>query len=458
MQPASLLAPRVPQEQRTLLRNCVVWTGEEDTEGKRAARPAFPGCILLRGNVVEAVLERGAPEPAADRVVDCGGRAVIPGMVDGHAHPSFEDIVAPTDVGDTPPEEGVLHTLRNCRRLLDAGFTSAFSAAAARVRADVVARNWINAGHAPGPRLRAASPEICSTGCLGDHSAAHQPRESFGLVADGPEAVRRVIRLCVREGVDTVKINIGGDLIPSAKGLGMMTENLDDFQTAYTDAEVKAACEEAHRRGVRVAAHCRGSNDVRLALRHGVDVIYHCDFAFRDPALLSALEDAKDRIFTGPAIGLVDALAPTGLFKPADSEGVPAIGVVLDAIKRTYPELLRRGVPVVIGGDYGFRVTPQGLQANDLELFRTHLGYTAEEALVAATRIGGRLMQANVGVLKPGMLADLLVVDGKPWETPEPLRAKVEADGSVAAPGIHAVMIDGHFHRSGRLLAGSSKM
>ncbi|CAE8641365.1 unnamed protein product [Polarella glacialis] len=344
-----------------------------------------------------------------------------------------------------PPEEGVLTDLLNCGRLLEAGFTSAFSAAASRPRLDVVARNWINAGRSRGPRLLAASPEICATGCLGDASALHQHRDGFGLVADGPEEVRRAVRLCAREGVDIIKINIGGDLVPT----NMLTEAKDDVLTTYTAAEVAAACEEAHARQKRVAAHCRGSGDVKLALEYGVDVIYHCDFAYKDEQILNALEDAKDRVFLGPAVGLMDALSPGGIFAPMGAKGIPDIGVLLQAQRQTYQELRRRGLRVVIGGDYGFRVTPQGLNANDLVLFQRHFGYSAEEALVCATRIGGQLMRLKVGQLRSGWLADLLVVDGEPWKDSSPLLASIgENDGEVLTPGIKAIVQDGFFHRS----------
>eukprot|EP00756_Hemistasia_phaeocysticola_P044134 Hpha_TRINITY_DN17732_c0_g1::TRINITY_DN17732_c0_g1_i1::g.46322::m.46322 len=432
----SRLAPRVPPERRVVLHNCVLWTGERATAaGSGDARPAFAGTVVLRGNRIEQVIAGTEHEAAgpADAHIDCKGLSVIPGLVEGHAHPSFEDLMQTTDAGDVPPEEGILYTVQNCERLLRAGFTSAFSAAAVRIRQDVVARNWINQGRARGPRLLAASPEICPTGNLGDSSALHQHRDSFGLVADGADQVRRAVRLCLREGVDTVKINIGGDLVPC----NMLTEARDDILSAYGEAEVQAACEVTHSRERRVAAHCRGSNDVRLALKYGVDVIYHCDFAWKDEGILDAMEAAKDRIFVGPAVGLMHGLAPE----------IPDVQLLLDAQCKTYTELRKRGLRVVIGGDYGFRVTPQGTNANDLMHFQNYFGYTAEEALVSATRIGGELMRLDVGQLRAGWLADLLIVEGKPWLQSAPLLATGSGD-AVCTPGIKAIVQDGDFVRN----------
>ena len=82
--------------------------------------------------------------------------------------------------------------------------------------------------------------------------------------------------------------------------------------------------------------------------------------------------------------------------------------------QRTYEQMRKRGIRVVIGGDYGFAWTPQGTNARDIEHFVKIFGYSPSEALQCATRVGGELMGLPVGLLKPGQLADLLVVDGDP--------------------------------------------
>ena len=104
--------------------------------------------------------------------------------------------------------------LDNARTMIDHGFTSLFSAAGVgynKIRIEPVLRNVINAGRYPGPRIKAASPEIVSSGGLGDERKWHMHQESVGFIADGPDEVRKACRLCVREGVDNLKINISGD-------------------------------------------------------------------------------------------------------------------------------------------------------------------------------------------------------------------------------------------------------
>jgi imidazolonepropionase-like amidohydrolase len=136
------------------------------------------------------------------------------------------------------------------------------------------------------------------------------------------------------------------------------------------------------------------------------------------------LESAKDRIFVGPAIGLLHAAvheAPEGALHKGVRRGIE---LGLAAASRTYPEMKKRGIRVVIGGDYGFARTPQGENARDVAHFVNHLGYSPGEALVCATRHGAALMGIEAGEVREGFLADLLLVDGDPVADVEVLRNK----------------------------------
>jgi hypothetical protein len=104
------------------------------------------------------------------------------------------------DTGDVPPEEHTLLTLHHARVVLEAGFTSCLSGGSAKPRLDIVVRNEINAGDAPGPRLLAASPELTKTGNLGDERRMHIYRESIAMVVDGVDEITRVCRTLLREG------------------------------------------------------------------------------------------------------------------------------------------------------------------------------------------------------------------------------------------------------------------
>jgi imidazolonepropionase-like amidohydrolase len=391
---------------RILFNDCRVWDG--------SGAASYPADVLIEGERIRTVAtDRGQLDPAGAEVVDANGMTLMPGLVEGHSHITFINSARATDLGDTPPEEHTLIAARNARTLLEHGFTSAYSAASAKLRIDVVIRNAIEAGELPGPRLRACGPEITVTGGLGDERQAHQFRDSFAMVADGPVEVTKLVRLCVREGVDNVKLNISGDDHTYTGGLP---------RTVMSEEEVRAGVSAAHDFGRKVNAHCRAAEAVKRAVRCGVDVIYHCEHA--DEEALDMLEAARDRVFVGPAIGLLHTAvheAPEGALHKGVRRGIE---LGLAAASRTYPEMKKRGIRVVIGGDYGFARTPHGDNARDIAHFVQHLGYSPSEALVCATRHGAALMGIEAGQVREGLLADLLLVDGDPVADVNVLRDK----------------------------------
>jgi imidazolonepropionase-like amidohydrolase len=396
-------------------------------------REPFLGAVRVDGNRITQVMP-GAAVPAPDEatVINGAGATLMPGLIESHAHIGLADLGS-LDLTRLPVEEHMLITVRNARTMLDCGYTSAFSAAAPKPRLDVVLKREIEAGRVPGPRLLANGPEITVTGGLGDSNLLHLPHyetPTFAWVADGPDAIRRVCRLLAREGVDLLKLNLSGDLGTSA---------WPSEQTAMSDDEVEAAMEVARARGLRVAAHCRSAGSVMMALRHGVEVIYHANYA--DERALDALEAARDRIFVGPAIGITYNLSQAAGQWGVTAERARAfeheLAVTVDAIGR----MRKRGIRVLPGGDYGFPYTPHGTYARDLWLFVKILGFSAMDTLVAATKLGGEIMgrPGELGVVTSGALADLLLVDGDPLTNIEILQDR---------GALRMIMKDGTLHKA----------
>ncbi|AUX46870.1 amidohydrolase [Sorangium cellulosum] len=409
---------------QTVFRNVAIVDG--------SGAPPFRGEVLVQGNRIQAISRAaGALSAPSAEEVDGGGATLMPGLVEAHAHPSFADTSTIEALGLIPPEEHTLLAMKNVRVLLDHGFTSLFSAAAAKPRLDVVIRNAINAGDIPGPRMLAASPEMTVTGGLGDVRLHHHHRESFAVIADGADEFRRAARHFVREGVDTLKINPSGDeYVPSARAK----------HTVMTEAEVAAVCEVARSRGRRVAAHARSAESVKMSLRNGVEVLFHATLS--DAEALEMLEAAKDRVFVAPTLGITY----TSLFEAKD-HGAPPPADVARALEHelkvgcdNMKALRRRGVRVLPGGDYGFTWNPIGRNARDLEHFVELLGYTPMDALVAATALGAQLMMRGdeLGQVREGFLADLLLVDGDPSKDVRILQDKGR---------LLAIMKDGEFHK-----------
>ncbi|HWQ39629.1 MAG TPA: amidohydrolase family protein [Burkholderiales bacterium] len=407
----------------------VLFTNVRVLDGSGAA--PFPGEVRVQGERIAALAPAGTSLPRGEaRVVDGRGATLMPGLIEAHAHLSFTDVAASIELGSIPPEEHTLLTARNARRLLDAGFTGCFSAASAKPRLDVVVRNAINAGEIPGPRLLAASPELTVTAGLGDVRLMHLYRESYAVVCDGAEEFRRYARLMCREGVDTLKVNVSGDAgSPSAPAEA----------TVMTDAEVAAVCEVAAAHGKRVAAHARSAESVKMCLRHGIDVIYHATLI--DEQAKDLLEARKDRVFVAPAIGhlytTVHEAGPWGI--TPDIAARRGLKRELELAIENMRELKRRGVRILPGGDYGFAWNPNGSNARDLEHFVRLLGFSPMEAIVSATRLGALLMGMGdrLGQIRPGYLADLLLIEGDPLQDIGVLR-----DGRRRI----AVMKGGAFH------------
>ena len=370
--------------------------------------PPFPGSVLVDGERIAAVVPAPAvPAAAGARVVDGRGATLMPGLIEGHSHLSFTDVAVSVELGFIPPEEHTLKTARNARRMLDAGFTSCFSAAAAKPRLDIALRNAIDSGDFPGPRTLAASPEMTVAAGLGDVRLHHMYRENFAVVCNGVDEFRRFSREMVREGADTLKINVSGDA---------GTPHSPADTTVMNEAEVAAVCDVAHAHGKRVAAHARSAESVKLCLRHGVQVIYHATLL--DEEALDALEEARNDVFVGPVLGhlytTLNEAGPWGITRQvAEDRGV---AFELDRGIESMRELHRRGVRIVIGGDYGFAWNPVGTDARDIVHFVDLLGFTPMDAIVAATRFGGEIMGMGdrLGQVRTGFLADLLLVEGDP--------------------------------------------
>jgi imidazolonepropionase-like amidohydrolase len=389
---------------RTLIASTTIFDGS-------GAAP-FVGDVLVEGQRIATVQRAGGLPRVDARVIDGAGATLMPGLIEPHGHLSYPDAARNSDFTRLPPEEHVLITMRNAKMALDCGYTSVLSAASAKPRLDIVIRNEINAGRIPGPRYLANGPELTVTGGLGDENLLHLPHvetPTFSWVVDGPDEVRKACRLLVREGVDLLKLNLSGDTGP---------RNSRSERVVMTDAEVAAAMEIARSGAVRVCAHARSAESVKTCVRHGIGIIYHANFA--DEEALDLLEASRDWCFVNPALGLTYQACYAGSEWGMTPEMARERGILheLEVSVDTFGRMRKRGIRVLPGGDYGFAWNPHGTYARDLLLFVDVLGFTPLETLVAATRMGGEIMgmASELGQIKPGYLADLLLVDGNPLE------------------------------------------
>jgi len=390
--------------------NRILFTGGQVFDG--SGGPAGPADVVVRGDRIESVRPGGgtAAEPG-DQVIDCAGATVMPGLVESHAHLTFPSAVGHIDPSFNPPldvsffrhmptpDEHLALAERNAKILLEAGFTSAYSAGSLTpVPTEVRLRDEIAAGATPGPRMRAASFER-------DNNPVQMGPDGPRPKKVGPDAVREFIAEQAAIGFDSVKLLMSNDDV-FVEGGSMITQ--------YSPDEARAAGEQARESGVWLNCHAQAPESIKLAVRNGFRSVYHCTYA--DAEAIDLLEEHKESIFLSPAVGIMWANVHEGAEYGIDAAMAEKMGSVraLRSMTELYPELRKRGLRVLPGGDYGFPNNPIGRNARDLELFVRLFGYSPAEALRAATQYGGQLMDLPVGLLAPGYLADVLVVRGEP--------------------------------------------
>ena len=390
--------------------------------------PIFDGQVRVKKNRIEQVAMAGKASIAkeGDQIIDGKGATLMPGLVEAHAHLSWPTSVERFVPGmSLPIEELVLGTARNARILLDHGYTSAYSAGSLSKLIEAALYRHIEDGGLPGPRLvpssierEPPSPEALSTGHVEDHGS-------------GPEAIREFVKECARIGAKSVKFLLSGQdtLVPGTSQ-----------QLLYTEEEARAAGEQARESGVWLCAHAQAAEAVKMAARNGFRVIYHCSFA--DEEALDMLAARRDEIFMAPAVGMMQALVDATPFGNVDLGQMKRFAAeTIERQQKLVPELKRRGVRVLPGGDYGFPYNPTGRNAWDLELFVRLFGYTPAEVLHAATALGGQIMGMGdeLGLIRPGYLADMLLVRGDPTQDITILQDKQR---------LLAIMKDGRFHKA----------
>src|SRR3954463_12805656 len=387
----------------------VLFTNVRVLEGPVGASP-YVGSVLVEGNRIKRVSRSAAAVSGGPAtVIDGAGATLMPGMCEAHTHFSWNDAATLSAIQRMPLEEHVLWCAKGAKRYLEAGFTSCVGAACAKPRLDVVIRNAINSGQIPGPRYLAASQEITVPGGLGDETLPHLPfpEFSFGVNVNSADEMRNAVRIFLKYGVDSIKLNLSGD--------NFTPDSLAET-TWMSDAEVAAAMDEVRVRGKRGTAHARSAAAVKQALRHGIDVIYHASFT--DEEALDMLEAAKDRVFVAPGIAIIYAMLHEAEAFGITHDKAVAMGYQIewDAALESLRAMHRRGIRILPGGDYGFAFTPHGQNARDLEFFVKYLGFTPMEAIRSATLYGGQIMMRGneLGTIQDGYFADMLLVDGDP--------------------------------------------
>jgi imidazolonepropionase-like amidohydrolase len=335
---------------------------------------------------------------AANGECDLEAACVTPGLVNAHAH--LEGSGEPDMMGmiqTTTPNQRMLRAVENARKSVKAGVTTIRDVGSSnRIAPDV--RDAIEEKRIPGPRMRAAGAVLCMTGGHG---------WPIGRAVDSPWDARKAVREQMWGGADCIKTIATG---------GVMTKGAVPGNAQLTYDELAAAVDEAHRHGLRVAAHAIGTQGIKNALRAGIDSIEHG----------TMLDDEAIALFKERGVYLVPTLsAPTCILAHLEDGQQPKYVVekarglneaMLSNIRRAY----EGGVRIAGGSDAGTPYNYHENYAQEVELMWALLGMTPQQALHAATSVAAELVGLHRGLLAIGEPADLLLL---PRDAGEDVRA-----------------------------------
>ena len=366
--------------------------------------------LLIRDGRVERVAPTAECAGWSGPRLHVAGATVMPGLMDLHVH--LVSVVDPDEPNAIWAEVGArtqlltLHAAKNARLMLEAGFTTVRDLAGPinPLNLEVLAlRRAVQIGLVPGSRIFAAG----WVGQTGGHSDLPLPDawpRDESVYADGPWAVRRLVRAEIRLGVDLFKTSASG-------GAAGHKEEL--WWRNYTAEELAALVDEAHAVGKRVAVHSHTAEATKRALRAGVDTIEHgteldeeCLALFLETGafLVPTISIRSERARAGRAAGR----APTDVVRKY--QHVAAVG------DQWFRRAAEAGVRMALGTDtYRSLRDHWGQNAYELQLM-VERGLSPEQALLTATRNAAEALGAGdrLGTLEPGKLADLLLVQGEP--------------------------------------------
>lgn len=335
--------------------------------------------------------------------IDAHGMTVMPGLIDAHCHISFDEPNS-NDELFFHRREGLAAIIAaaNVQKLLAAGVTG-FLDADSLFEVGVDLRDAIEAGIVPGPRMSTGGNALLtSVGGTAGRLIPDEGRRGYGKVVNTPDEIVAEVRRQIKNGVDWIKVHVTG-LTPRQKIRGEVQ--------VWSFDELRLVCDTAHELGTPVVGHCRGASSTRDAARAGFDMILHATYMDED-ALAAVVEHCVPLVPTftfqanladyGAAVGASDEIRT--LFQKEIEESAVML-------KRAY----NAGVPLLCGTESGFSLTPYGdWHYRELEVFVRDLGFTALEAITAATSANAFALglEGETGAIEAGRLADVIVVDG----------------------------------------------
>jgi len=385
-----------------LIKNVMVFDGS-------GSMPWGPATLFVEGDRIHKIgpsdeIEVPEEPRACLRVIDGQGKLLMPGMVDCHVHIT----------GSSDPDQlralkelvphGAIRATINARDTLEAGFTAVRDAGGGNL-VDVALKQAITEGLVPGPRLQVACRGLSITGGHGDSRNGWPPEIEFKgrYVVDSPDEARRAAREQLRDGADHIKLHATG---------GVMSEGDVPTARGLTVEEMRAAIEEARNVGKKAMAHAQGSVGIRNAILAGISSIEH-GFYLTDEIIELML---KNDVFLVPTLCAVHHIVEKGTEAGIPEYGVRKAREAQEAHLSSFFKAYKAGVKIAMGTDAATPFNHHGRNALELELM-VNAGMKPMDALLSTTARAAELMgwEDRMGQVKPGMWADLILVDGNPF-------------------------------------------
>jgi imidazolonepropionase-like amidohydrolase len=374
--------------------------------------PIEKGAVVVQKDQIKDVgRERDVMFPAKAKVIDASGSTIIPGLIDCHAHFCMATGAADTSYKDDFPPlksydigKSTLYGVENAKRWIMAGVTTSRDIGC-KHRGIFALREEIEAGRILGPRLVLAGRIVFQSG----------RRDSLGIQADGADEVRKVARQELGAGAEWIKVY--------ASGAGTGNRPRDPWDIWMTYEEIYAACDEAHSKGMKAAAHAINAESAMRCIEAGIDSIEHGLLLNDD--VLKAMK--KNNVYYCPTIFTyyIDGEHALGEGKFTEQEAWIKERLLKEELpmhKQNVRRAAEMGVNIVVGTDIPHPIEEGNLiradaTAQELMLLVKY-GLTPMYALRAGTQIAAKMlgMEDRIGTLQKGKLADLVVVDGNPLE------------------------------------------
>lgn len=385
--------------------------------GPAAAAPPAPATVVLRaahvfdgtqlqsgwevvvtGDTIAAAGPAGTiRRPAGAKVLDLGRLTLMPGMIEGHSHlllHPYNEASWDHQVLYEPLGLRIARATVAARTTLMAGITTERDLGTEGAGyADVGLRDAINQGIIPGPRLLVATRAIVAQGAYGPKGAPERDLAFGAEPAGGQDDLIRVIRDQIGRGADWVKIY--GDARWGAHG---------EVEPTFTQEEWNTIVAVASSAGHPVSEHAYTAEAMRRAVLAGVTTIEHG--VLGTPEVFRLM--AEHHVGLCPTVAAYQATAEYAGWR----KGVDSMPPLVARDRESFREALAAGVPICFGGDVG--VFPHGDNVRELETM-VEYGMPTPQALIAATSGNAQILKLpDRGSIKPGLLADLIAVEGDP--------------------------------------------